>query len=346
MPIQSPLQTESTRQAARECLAALQHLAPERATPRGVALATLRCLAQRPRASWRIDDREGEAPHGAASLWAHWFSAAGEAERPLLYLTRADSSARCAVLAEQAGGRGIFLNDIEAQPSRWPKGAQPWLPLWLRSHPQCLPYDPASAEEALAILRGALRALYLEGEGGFCYLSLHDRADASPPLAVPDSAWHGLYALEGTAPAEIDLLGAGASLHRVRAAAKRLAVDWGIQACVWSATSYTRLAREASRQRRLRRRGLPGAEEVAHLQACLGGRQAPVLAVTGYARAIAEQLGEHLAQPFQALGADSLDSGQALEAEWIAVCALDALIAAGRADPALAARARRRYRLD
>ena len=67
---------------------------------------------------------------------------------------------------------GILCNDIENQPSPWPKGAQPSLPLWLANHPRCTPYDPASGEEARAIVLAGLRAPLGQCEGWFS-MSLH-----------------------------------------------------------------------------------------------------------------------------------------------------------------------------
>lgn len=71
------------------------------------------------------------------------------------------------MLAEQIGHRGIVFNDLESAASRWPKGAHPWLPLWLSANAQCRPYDPASAAEAQAILLAALDELYVQGRHGF-----------------------------------------------------------------------------------------------------------------------------------------------------------------------------------
>ena len=47
------------------------------------------------------------------------------------------------------------------------------------------------------------------------------------------------------AKAAVRLLGSGTILREVMAAAELLASDWGIAAEVWSATSFSELAREA-----------------------------------------------------------------------------------------------------
>ena len=51
----------------------------------------------------------------------------------------------------------------------------------------CTPYDPASAGEARAILRGALQALYVDGDAGCCYLTLHGDDAGADPLGEPDA---------------------------------------------------------------------------------------------------------------------------------------------------------------
>ena len=69
--------------------------------------------------------------------------------------------------------RGIILNLAETTPSRWTKGVMPDVPVWLNAYLPCTPYDPASAGEARAILRGALQA---------CMWTV-------TPAALPDAAW-------------------------------------------------------------------------------------------------------------------------------------------------------------
>ncbi|WNW10983.1 pyruvate dehydrogenase [Pseudomonas sp. DTU_2021_1001937_2_SI_NGA_ILE_001] len=271
------------------------------------------------------------------SAWPLWFAEAQEAERPLFYLTRSPTSAHLSMLSRQIGERGIVFNDIESSPSRWAKGAHPWLPLWLAGNRQCLPFDPACGAEALAIVVGALRSLYVEGRPGFCYLTLHDQIPSvAGPYVDLHGAWLGLYRVNPPAPsAPLRLLGAGRMLDEVREAARLLAEDWGVACELWSCPSYTRLARDAER-----------AGQRSHLLGCLGQGDRPVLAVTGYAQFVAAQIGAHLPGPFRALGADSLAPGQRLDRHWVAYSALQMLVDSGHLPVSCLAEALQCYRLN
>lgn len=340
--------TPRTGRAASACLHGIEQAGGTRQTPL-LAMRELIGALQRDPASkdqfWLIDDRaERDQATTAISAWPLWFSEhAREDERPLFYLTRSRTSAHLSMLAAQTAERGIILNDIESSPSRWAKGAHPWLPLWLAANRRCLPFDPACAEEARAIVGGALREFYQEGRPGFCYLTLHD-APGEPLDCAREQAWLCMYRVSGPSAgmAQVRLLGAGRMLEEVRAAAVQLKRGWGIDSEVWSCPSYTRLARDAAVVRRWNRnpRHVP---RRAHLHDCLAGSQAPVIAVTGYAEFVAAQLAAQVEAPFISLGADSLAPGQRLERNWIAYSALQALVAQGSLATADLREALRRY---
>lgn len=296
----------------------------------------------------RADNQRGEAP---ISAWPLWFSDRAARDRPLFYLTQSPTSAHLSMLSQQIGERGIVLNDLESSPSRWAKGAHPWLPLWLAGNQQCLPFDPACGQEALAIVAGALRSLYIEGRPGFCYLTLHDESAHWHPGADPDGdrhqAWLGMYRLgrsEASGP-PVRLLGAGQMLGEVRAAAQLLEQDWGVACELWSCPSYTRLARDAEAARAWNRRHADQPARRCHLLECLGQGEQPVLAVTGYAEFVAGQIGAHLPAPFRALGADSLAPGQRLDRYWLVYSALQMLVSTGQLERDCLDEALRLYRL-
>ncbi|WP_233837873.1 transketolase-like TK C-terminal-containing protein [Paraburkholderia sp. ZP32-5] len=246
------------------------------------------------------------------------------------------------MLSFESAERGILCNDAETRPSTWCKGVQPALPLWLASHPHCTPYDPASADEARAILRSALQSLYIEHKAGFYYLATHDdmHADIGPlHRADAENAIKGMYRLKlapdmniggdrGIAPS-VRLCGAGHTLQRVLDAARLLAQDWGIGAEVWSCPSYTRLAREghaAARHNMLHPECPP---QRSHVSECLGSSTTPVIAVTGYAQHVAAQIAPFVPARFAALGAAprrAAAGADFLSAQWIAVTALKSLV--------------------
>ncbi|MDO9343875.1 transketolase-like TK C-terminal-containing protein [Pseudomonas pergaminensis] len=333
--------TTATAHAAQLCIDALSAATPASRSP----LYTVTSMADTlefSRQAWviRAQSRSRRVGH-----WPGWF-ARNTVEKPLLYLHTAQSSAQLSALSDAAHQRGILCNDIENQPSRWPKGAQPSLPLWLATHPRCTPYDPASGEEARAIVLAALRSLYVDGKPGFYYLALHDHESVAP-LSEQDreAALKGMYRLQPDTPADVRLLGAGRALEEVLQARQLLEQDWDITAQLWSCPSYTRLAREAGAAERWNRLHPGAPKRSCHLRDCLAGNAAPVIAVTGYPQAIVDQLAAHVDARFVALGAGSVQAA-APSRYWIVVSALRALADEGRIDARQVQAAMNRYAVE
>ncbi|AJZ95445.1 MULTISPECIES: transketolase-like TK C-terminal-containing protein [Pseudomonas] len=332
--------TAATAHAAQLCINALSTAAPTRHSPLYTVINMANTL-ELSRQAWVI---RGQSSSRRMGNWPGWF-ARNTTEKPLLYLHSAQSSAQLSALSDVTQQRGILCNDIENQPSRWPKGAQPSLPLWLATHPCCTPYDPASGEEARAIVLAALRSLYVDGKPGFYYLALHDHEGATP-LSEQDreAVLEGMYPLQQDTRGDVRLLGAGRALAEVVQAKRLLAQDWNITAQLWSCPSYTRLAREAAAVERWNRLhpGVP--KRSCHLRNCLAGSAAPVIAVTGYPQAIVDQLGAHVDARFVALGAGSVQAS-APSRYWIVVAALRALADEGCIDALQVEAAMNRYAL-
>ena len=333
--------TAATAHAAQLCINALSTAAPTRHSPLYTVINMANTL-ELSRQAWVI---RGQSSSRRMGNWPGWF-ARNTTEKPLLYLHSAQSSAQLSALSDVTQQRGILCNDIENQPSRWPKGAQPSLPLWLATHPCCTPYDPASGEEARAIVLAALRSLYVDGKPGFYYLALHDHEGATP-LSEQDreAVLEGMYPLQQDTRGDVRLLGAGRALAEVVQAKRLLAQDWNITAQLWSCPSYTRLAREAAAVERWNRLhpGVP--KRSCHLRKCLAGSAAPVIAVTGYPQAIVDQLGAHVDARFVGLGAGSVQAS-APSRYWIAVSALSALAKDGLIAAQQVERAMKRYSLQ
>ena len=333
--------TAATAHAAQLCINALSTAPPASLSPLHTVISMANTL-ESSRQAWVI---HGRSRARRAGNWPTWFARKG-VEKPLLYLHSAQSAAQLSALSQATQQRGILCNDIENQPSRWPKGAQPSLSLWLATHPRCTPYDPASGEEARAIVLAALRSLYLDGKPGFYYLALHDQESAAP-LSEQDwkGALKGMYPLQGDSPFEVRLLGAGRALEEVIHARHLLKQHWNIRAQLWSCPSYTRLAREAAAAERWNRLHPRLPRRSCHLRDCLAQSTAPVIAVTGYPQAIVDQLGAHVDARFVALGAGSVQAA-APSRYWIVVSALRALADEGRIDTQQVQAAMKRYAVE
>jgi pyruvate dehydrogenase complex dehydrogenase (E1) component len=348
-----PAFSNETRNAARACLDALDaavRLPPGHSTsPLHAVTAIAESLGANESLSQRIAivkaNQRGKLQSSLPTAWPLWFQSSRHAfEKPLLYLFGSETLDGLRMVSFEAAGRGILCNSAETRPSIWCKGVQPALALWLASHPYCTPYDPASADEARAILRSALQTLYIDHASGFYYLATHDDTSVETgPLGRADAqnAIKGMYrprlaltpgptanGRRKTTP-KIRLCGAGKALQRVLDAARLLSHDWGIAAEVWSCPSYTRLAREGREAARWNMLNPLAAPRRPHIARCLGEGTAPVIAVTGYAKQIAAQIAPFVPARFVALGATPRHSTAQADcpgARWITVVALKALV--------------------
>ena len=126
--------------------------------------------------------------------------------------------------------------------------------------PNCRAYDPAFAYELAVIFDHGARRMLEAGDDAFYYLTVMNENYAQPsmPDGVEGDIIRGMYryatydAGRPTARA-CALLGSGAILREVIAAAELLASEWDVASEVWSVTSYSELAREAQHVERRNR---------------------------------------------------------------------------------------------
>ncbi|WP_125347650.1 transketolase-like TK C-terminal-containing protein [Pandoraea apista] len=355
---QACLEKLATEEIARVCSATspyaaiqaiAQHLTQDDATHDKVCL--VRASPGKQTVQAHTADGTDVAPSNI-SAWPLWFQDGPDRfEIPLLYLLRSESVAGLQTAIFETANRGILCNDAEITSSRWPKSVQPAVPVWLASSVNGIPYDPASGQEALAILRAAMQALYADHAPGFFYLTLHDDEDNVPAPSRDDvrDAYKGMYRLSAAfrskAPA-IRLLGAGKALGKVIRAADLLQEDWDVACEVWSCPSYTRLAREGYEVERWNMLHPLSTKKTSYIQRCLGSEQSPVLAVTGYGQHIAHQIGGVVSARFVALGPDSHHGASGFPSVyWIVFTAIKALCEAGKLPMRRAEQALKRYAL-
>ncbi|OGV61998.1 MAG: pyruvate dehydrogenase (acetyl-transferring), homodimeric type [Lentisphaerae bacterium RIFOXYC12_FULL_60_16] len=205
-------------------------------------------------------------------------------------------------------------------------------------------YDPSYAYELACIIRDGLQRMFRDGEDIFYYLTVMNENYPQPPM--PDGCTEGiLRGLYGVAPADGDpqvhLLGSGAILREALAARTLLADSFGIRASVWSATSYKTLHDDACDVERWNRLHPHESPRIAHLAACLGTDNVPVVAATDYVRAVPDSVGRWLGSRFTTLGTDGFgrSDGRAalrdffeVDAKHITFAALSSLAASGHFD--------------
>ena len=225
--------------------------------------------------------------------------------------------------------------------------------------PNCVSYDPTYSYELAVIIQDGLRRMYREQEDIYYYVTVTNEKYGHP--AMPEGAeagilkgMHRLETAEGQGP-RVRLLGSGAVLREVIAAAEMLREDFGVGAEVWSATSFNELARDGMDAQRWN--GLhPGATpRVPYVESCLEAGAGPVVAATDYVRAHAEQVRAFMPAPYTVLGTDGYGRSDGREAlrrffevdrAHVAVAALNALVEEGELDVSKVALAIEKYGID
>ena len=174
--------------------------------------------------------------------------------------------------------------------------------------PNCRAYDPAFSSEVAVIVDHGSRRMLEEQHDEFYYLTVTNENYAQAPLdadahadVIKGMRRFGVRGQQNATPA-VRLLGSGAILREVIAAADLLAADWDISAEIWSVTSFSELARDA---RGVERAALFGSGQASqsHVARCLSG-DAPVIAASDYVRAYAQLIASYIDAPYVALGTD------------------------------------------
>jgi pyruvate dehydrogenase E1 component len=150
------------------------------------------------------------------------------------------------------------------------------------------------------------------------------------------------------------LLGSGAILCEVIAAADLLSKDWNLGSEVYSVTSFSELAREAADVQRWNRQHPLEPPRVSHVE-----RQLPaaefVVAATDYVRAYPQLIAPYVAGRFITLGTDGFGRSDTrltlrrffeVDRHSIVLATLDALARAGHVSVQIVAHAIDRYGID
>jgi pyruvate dehydrogenase E1 component len=244
--------------------------------------------------------------------------------------------------------------------------------------PNCRAYDPAFAGELAVILDHGARRM-LEGEEDvFYYVTVMNENYPQPSLplweggrvepAVVEGIVRGLYRLEppvngmsagstaapSAPPPRVRLLGSGTILREVIAAAALLRDEFGIESEVWSATSFSELAREAREARRWNRLHPLEPARTSHLERALPGKT-PIVAATDYVVAWPQLIAPYLDARFVALGTDGFGRSATraalrrffeVDRAQIVIAALDALRCEGEVGAEVVAEAIGRYGVE
>ncbi|MSP27725.1 MAG: pyruvate dehydrogenase (acetyl-transferring), homodimeric type [Methylococcales bacterium] len=175
--------------------------------------------------------------------------------------------------------------------------------------PNCISYDPTYAYEVAVIIQDGLRRMYVEQEDVFYYITVMNENYAHPamPKGIELDILKGMYSFaqgaDNKAP-RVQLLGSGTIFREGEFAAQLLRNDWGVESDLWSCPSFTELARDGQHCERWNRLHPTEAAKQPHVSHCLANAVGPVIAVTDYTRAFAEQIRPYIKAAYTVLGTD------------------------------------------
>ncbi|WP_157574132.1 pyruvate dehydrogenase (acetyl-transferring), homodimeric type [Nocardia jejuensis] len=290
----------------------------------------------------------------------------------------ADQMSRGFVLGATAGrttltGEGLQHNDGHSM-------------LLASTNPACVPYDPAFSFEIAHIVRDGLRRMYgggaststyqealpgtnpeshsqhheFGGEDIFYYIALYNEPQSQP--AEPDNLdveglLRGLYLYNRGAEGDVraQILVSGVTMPDGLRAQQILAQEWGVQADVWSATSWGELRKEALAKEIAKLRNPQQDPGLPYITQVLSQAEGPFVAASDWMRAVPDQIRQWVPGDFISLGTDGFgfsDTRPAarrvfnVDAQSIVVAALSGLARAGKIDQATLVEAAARYRID
>lgn len=216
--------------------------------------------------------------------------------------------------------------------------------------PNCLSYDPTYQYEIAVIVQDGLRRMYIEQEDVWYYITLMNENYKHPAMPqrknIERDILKGMYLLREGAKSDkkVQLMGSGVILEEVIHAADLLKADFGVDADVWSCTSFNLLHRDAMEVERHNRLHPTGEQKVSFVAQQLKGHQGPVVAATDYIRSFANRIREAILAEngeYVVLGTDGFGRSDSranlrnffeVDRYHVAVAALNALANQGKID--------------
>ncbi|BBB65563.1 pyruvate dehydrogenase E1 component [Undibacterium sp. YM2] len=228
--------------------------------------------------------------------------------------------------------------------------------------PNCIPYDPTFAHEVAVIMHDGLRRMVTDQEDVFYYITLMNENYSHPGLKAgqEEGIIKGLYQLqksEQTTKHRVQLMGSGTILREVIAGAELLQNDWGIAADVWSAPSFTLLARDGQDADRWNMLHPTAEPRVPYIAQCLKDTTGPIVVATDYMRTFAEQVRAFIPKnrSYKVLGTDGFGRSDSraklreffeVNRYFVVVAALKTLADEGALSASVVAQAIAKYGID
>jgi pyruvate dehydrogenase E1 component len=226
--------------------------------------------------------------------------------------------------------------------------------------PTCVTYDPCYSYEVAVIIQHGLKRMYQDLEKVFFYLTVGTENYSHPdmPQGVEEDIIKGMYQLHRGKKAElkVQLLGSGPILREAEAAAEILAKEFNVEADVWSVTSFNELAREGMAAKRWNLLHPTKKAKSCHVTQCLEKTEGPVVAVSDYMKAYAEQLRAFIPEKtFITLGTDGFGRSDSranlrhhfeIDRYFVVIAALKGLADEGKVPAETVAKAIKKFNID
>ena len=225
--------------------------------------------------------------------------------------------------------------------------------------PNCVTYDPTFSYEMAVIIQDGLRRMYKEQENVFYYVTAMNENYAHPamPEGSQEGIIKGIYKFKETKKSKkkVQLMGSGTILREVIAAADLLSNDWGVEADIWSVTSFNELTREAMDAERHNRLHPTADKRVPYIAQTLADSEGPFIAATDYMRNYADQIRQWVPGHYEVLGTDGFGRSDTraqlrkhfeVNSYYVAVAALSALADEGKIPASKVAEAIEKYGIN
>ena len=227
--------------------------------------------------------------------------------------------------------------------------------------PNCVSYDPSFAHEVGVIMQDGLKRMVERQEDVYYYITLLNENYAMPGLTpgTEEQIIKGMYLCKQGAEGDkrVQLLGSGSILRESLEAQKLLAAEWGVQADVWSCTSFNELTREGQDVERWNLLHPLETQRAAFATQQLANHGGPVVASTDYIKAYAEQIRPYIpaGRGYTVLGSDGFGRSDfrsklrehfEINRHYITVAALKSLADEGKLPLAKVAEAIQKYSIQ
>ncbi|HEY7840684.1 MAG TPA: pyruvate dehydrogenase (acetyl-transferring), homodimeric type [Gammaproteobacteria bacterium] len=225
--------------------------------------------------------------------------------------------------------------------------------------PNCIAYDPTFAYELAVIISDGMKRMFEKEEDVYYYITVMNENYEHP--AMPEGAVEGivrgmyLFRKGGKKKLRVQLLGSGTILREVIAAADLLNEDFGVDADVWSVTSFNELRRDGLDVQRWNLLHPEKKPRASYVEETLKAHAGPVIAATDYMKAVSDQIRPFVPRRYTVLGTDGFGRSDTraklreffeVNRFYVAVAALKALADEGEVPAKTVSEAIKKYGID